>query len=600
MRRSRFSRAIAIWGVCQALVVVTASTAIAFPPPDARVIPLGIVGTVYEDLNLGVPGGTAHVFAPGDPKGWNPHASGNDYHSRWCTSHMYGGLIELDPATGAPVPWLAKSWEISADSLTITFHLRSGLQWSDGQPITADDVVFTYNDVILNSRARSELEQPGGSYPVCRKLDTHTVSFTLPSFFRPLLAGLSFEIMPQHALAGAIQADGLGQAWDTSTDPSEIVVCGPWMVSEYVPGMYILFERNPHYWTYDLAGTQLPYIDRIRARIVPHEDRRLLVFRNDEVHFYEPRPQDIPILQAEAQAKDFTVMSTMLPTYGTTLLMLNQDIGLAKGTDTQKRNLYRNRDFREALARLIDKPTMIANVHGGWALPLWSPVSTPSPFYAGRSHFAGAVTGANAVTYGFTPATAATMLGTLGLIDTDGDGWLELPGGLPLEITIEVISNSTRIGYGLIIQDAWQNAGIYTTLKVVEFDTLRDHLAAATGDAFIFGLTGSDDPHFGRNVYSSCGELHVQRFSACAAPTAADKAIDAHLAAGAVTLDLDTAFQHYVQYQQAVAKQLEMIYLVKPTFQFAHWNTVGNAELANPLSVREDMLGRMMELLYLK
>ena len=118
-------------------------------PADAKIVPIGVAGTVYADLELGVRGGTLHVPNIEDPKGWNNHTA-HETSTTWFTNRMLKGLMALDHISGAIVVELAKSYEISEDGLVITFHLREGLKWSDEVDITAADVVFTYNDVIMN------------------------------------------------------------------------------------------------------------------------------------------------------------------------------------------------------------------------------------------------------------------------------------------------------------------------------------------------------------------------------------------------------------------------------------------------------------------
>jgi ABC-type transport system substrate-binding protein len=138
-------------------------------PADALVFPVGVAGTVYEDMVLGVRGGTLTSPNIEDPKSWNDMTA-HETSTTYFTSRQHRGLVNLDHISGAIVPDLAKSWELSEDSLVITFHLREGLMWSDGAPITADDIIFTYNDLLLNedvdTNARDGQLLPDDTYPV--------------------------------------------------------------------------------------------------------------------------------------------------------------------------------------------------------------------------------------------------------------------------------------------------------------------------------------------------------------------------------------------------------------------------------------------------
>jgi peptide/nickel transport system substrate-binding protein len=577
-------------------------------PADALIFPIGEAGTVYEDMELGVRGGTITIANIEDPKGWN-NSTAHETSTTWFTNRMHRGLVNLDHISGAVVPDFAKSWEISDDGLVITFHLREGIKWSDGEPITADDVVFTYNDVILNedvdTNQRDGQRLPDGTYPLCEKVDDYTVTFTMSVVFRPALNSLSFNILPVHVLGDSVHLRNpdvpvgtFNETWTLDTPLTELVGNGPWVVSDYQPNVSVTMTRNPYYYGYDPAGTQLPYYDTIVSAIVTNQDVSMLKFRNGETDVYALRPEDIAILLPEGASKGFSVLITDAPGYGTTWFMPNMDIGLSDGTDNEKRELYRNVKFRQALAYTIDKDTIIQNVFNGLAGPQWSPVSVPSPFYAGRDFYGGPITENNAVAFEYDPAKAAALLDEIGVIDQDGDGWRDLPSGDPLRIEINTNDNTVRVGSCLILVDDWNAVGLNATFQVVDFNTLVDRLFGASGDLIYLGLTGGDEPNSGANVYDSCGSLHAYRYSACDEPDEIDLRIDELLALGAGTFDLDEAFDYYVEYQQLLADQLGYIYTVVQSFQYAYYDHVGNAFKASPTSTPGGNNGLLTELCF--
>ena len=577
-------------------------------PADARVVPIGVAGTLYEDMELGVRGGTLLLSSIAEPKTWND-ATSHEVTTTWYTNRLHRGLVNLDHISGAIVPDFAKSWDISDDSLVIIFHLREGIMWSDGTPITADDVVFTYNDVILNEDVDCDSRDvqllPDDTYPVCEKVDDYTVSFTMSVIYRPALNALTFNILPKHKLADsvhklnpAVPAGAFNEAWTLDTDLTELVGNGPYIVSGYQPNVSVTLTRNPYYYGYDPAGTQLPYYDTIVRSLVTNQDVEMLKFRNGELDVYALRPEDIPILLPEGAARGFQVMITDEPDYGTTWFCPNQDIGLAEGTDAEKRELFRNVKFREALAHTIDKDTMVQNVLNGLGGPQWSPVSVPSPFYAGRDYYGGPITENNAVTFEYDPAKAAGILDDLGVVDADGDGWRDLPSGDPLTIEINANDNTLRIGYCLILQDDWRAVGLDATFQVVDFNTLVDRLLGSGGDIVQLGLTGNDEPNSGKNVYSSCGGLHAYRYSACDEPDEIDLRIDELLNLGASTFDLDEAFGYYVEYQQLLSQQLGYIYTVVDSFVYTYYNFVGNGFMSSTTSTPGGDNGLLTELVF--
>ena len=577
-------------------------------PEDALIFPIGVEGTVYEDMELGVRGGTLNVSNIEDPRGWNNHTA-HETSTTWFTNRMHRGLLNLDHISGAVVIDFAKGYEISDDGLVITFHMREGIKWSDGVDITADDVLFTYNDLILNEdvdcNSRDGQILPDGTFPVCEKVDDYTVTFTLSTIYRPILNSLSFNLMPKHVLAQYVHklnpdvpAGTFNETWTLDTPLEELVGNGPYIVTDYQPNVSVTMERNPYYYGYDPAGTQLPYYDKIQTTIVANQDVSMLKFRNGEIDVYGLRPEDIPILLPNAGAKDYSVMITDLATYGTTWIMPNQDIGIPDGTNEEKRALYRNVEFRQAIAHLLDKDTMVQNVLNGLGTAQWGPLSVPSPFYAGRDVYGGPITENNAVWFEYDPALAASKLDALGVVDQDGDGWRDLPSGAPLTIEMNTNDNTIRIAYCLIMQDDFRAVGLNCNFQVIDFNTLVGQLFGSTGDIIMLGLTGNDEPNSGKNVYSSCGTLHAYRFSACEDPDEIDLRIDELLDLGANTFDLDAAFGYYTEYQQLLANQLGYIYLCQPTFQYTYYNKVGNAFMASPISVPAGNNGLLTELCF--
>jgi len=570
-------------------------------PVEALVFPLGVAGTEYAELEEGTPGGTLYVAVKNDPKSWNGTIAA-ETSTGWVANRMHRGLLSYHPTGGGVVLDFAKSRELSEDNLVLTFRLREGIMWSDGVPITADDVLFTFNDLMLNEDvqciARDALTLPDGTFPVCDKLDDYTVTFTVSMAYRPLLDMLGFGLMPKHKLAHYVHRlnpevprGTFNETWSLDTPLDELVGNGPYVVAEYEPNARIVMERNPFYYGYDASGSQLPYYDRIVAQIVPNEDTSLLKFRNGEIDVYPLRGQDIPVLLPLSGAKGLTVLLTNVASYGTRWFLINQDIGLAEGTDTAKRDLYRNLEFRRALAHLIDKGTMVSNVLNGRGIPLWSPVSVPSPFYAGRDSYGGPITEGSAVWFEYDPMLARQKLDTLGVVDQDGDGWRDLPDGQPLTIVLNTSDSTVGIGICLIFQDDLRAAGLDAVFQVVEFNTLVDRLFTGTGDIIALGLAGGDDPNGKRAVYSSCGYLHAYRYSACSEPGPVDLRIDELFDLGIATLDLETAFEYYTELQRLVAEQLGYAFTVQGTFQYAYYNHVGNASMSCPIAAPDDVMG---------
>ena len=320
-----------------ALVVCFAPLAEAQP----RIVPIGETGTPYAEMELGRPGGTLRLACLEGPVTWNDMIAYDPSTSRF-TNLMFRGLVSVDPLTGELFGDLAASWEVSEDGLTVTFHLREGVWWSDGMPFTAHDVLFTYNDLILDEDVdaayRQRLYLPDDTFPMCERIDDHTVRFILSTVFRPILNSLTFNIMPKHKLAQYVRklnpnvpAKTFNEAWGLSTDPDDLCVIGPYRLEELYPRTHsrdgihmVVMVRNPKYYAYDPNGVQLPYFERVEYRIVTNEDFALLKFRNGEIDCLGMRPTDVPILLPESDAKGWTLVATEMPTCEMIWFYVNQ------------------------------------------------------------------------------------------------------------------------------------------------------------------------------------------------------------------------------------------------------------------------------------
>lgn len=198
-----------------------------------------------------------------DPKAFNPITESNE-----VTGMLFDGLLSTNGVTGELEPGLAESWEISPDQRTITYKLRKGLKWSDGVPMTVDDVVFYYNSILFNEKIPNssvDLFRIGekGLFPTVRQVDDRRVEFVSPEPFAPLLRFAGGSVLPKHTLEKYVtQVDGKGvpliaSIWGTDTDPKQLVGNGAYVLKSYEPGQRMMFERNPYYWKKRCPGSAI-------------------------------------------------------------------------------------------------------------------------------------------------------------------------------------------------------------------------------------------------------------------------------------------------------------------------------------------------------
>ncbi|MGH9792230.1 MAG: ABC transporter substrate-binding protein, partial [Candidatus Acidiferrales bacterium] len=229
-------------------------------------------------------GGRLVVALRSEPRTLNPVLAA-DSPSREVIRRMMADLVHINRASQQTEPALAKSWRASKDGLRYTLKLRRGLRFSDGQPLTADDVVLTFQ-VYLDEKVHSpqrDLLLVGGKPIVVRKVDAQTVVFELSQPYAPAERLFdSIAILPRHLLKTVFDEGKFAQAWGLNVPVHQIAGMGPFRLKEYAAGQRIVLERNPYYWKVDQQSRRLPYLDEIVFLIVPNEDAQVIRFQAAE------------------------------------------------------------------------------------------------------------------------------------------------------------------------------------------------------------------------------------------------------------------------------------------------------------------------------
>ncbi len=522
--------------------------------------------------------GTVVFAVTSDPKSFNPILA-KETSTTTITSHIFEGLTTVDPFTLKVIPNLAESWESSRDGLTWTFVLREGLRWSDGAPFTAEDVVFTFGDLIFNDdipNSSRDIFTLAGKPIRVEAVDPRTVRFFLPVRFAPFLRSLGQEILPKHVLADAVRQKKFSFTWGIDAKPSDIVGMGAYLISDYRPGRSVVFKPNPYYWKKGPEGEKLPYLQKIEYMIVPSMDVELLKFLEGSLDAYSMRGMDYPLLKPREKNGDFTVYD-LGPDMGSSFITFNQNPGVNVKTQKpfvspHKQVWFTDVRFRRAVAHAVDKQRIIEIVKNGLGYPQ---DSAESPG-VGLFHCA------DVRKYPFDLDAARALLKDMGFMDQDGDGVLEDAEGRKLEFNLYTnADNGERVDVASILRSDLERIGMKVNLQLVEFNTLVAKLTSTYDwDAIVLGLTGSMDPHFGQNVWRSSGQLHMWNPQQKIPATEWEKKIDAIFEAGVQEFNEDRRKGHYDQYQKIVAEELPVIYTALSARLTAVKNRFGNLKPA--------------------
>lgn len=496
-------------------------------------------------------------------------------------SYLYEGLLNENGLTGQLEPGLAESWKVSPDGKKISFTLRKGLKWSDGAPLTTDDIIFTYYQIYLNDQIPSGLKDIlrvgiSRQFPSVKKLDDRRVEFSVPEPFAPFIrfAG-GLPILPAHVLSESIRttdADGKPQflsTWGTDTDPKKIVGNGLYRMVNYTPNQRVILERNPYYWRKDPQGNSQPYIDRLVWQIIENTDTQLLNFRSGTLDVLDVQPEMFPLLKREEKRGKYKLYNGG-PDSGTVFLAFN----LNKGRNSQnkpfvdpvKSRWFNTKEFRQALAYAINRDAMTNNIYRGLGTPQHSPIAVQSPFYLSPEQ--------GLKTYYYDPEKAKQLLLKAGF-KYNSEGQLQDAEGHPVTFTLLASAGKkVREQMATQIKQDLAKIGIHVDALFLSFNTYVERLRLTRDwETYLGGFTGSGvEPHSGYNIWSIKGSLHS--FNQGPQPGEPgfkgwevsdwEQKIDNLYVTASQELNEAKRKELYAETQRIAAEQVPFIYMVNP------------------------------------
>jgi peptide/nickel transport system substrate-binding protein len=523
---------------------------------------------------IGRAGGRLVVSLRAEPKTLNP-LSAADAPSREVIGAMQADLIHINRGTQLTEPALAKSWKVSADGLQYTLVLRKGLRFSDGQPLDADDVLFTmrvYLDENVHATQR-DLLIVGGKPITVRKVDSATVIFQM---VKPYGAGErmfdGLAILPRHLLEKTYLEGKLGQAGGLSTPANLWAGAGPYRLKEYEAGQKLVLERNPFYWKADTKGNTLPYLDELVFLFVPSADAQVLRFQSGETDVI-----------SRLGAENFSVLARQQRTYTMTdagpgleynflFFNLNELAVKAAPEMASKSEWFHEVKFRQAVSAAVDRDAIVRLIYQGRGAALWGPVTPGDRRWvdASMAHPGRSLEHARALLKeaGFSWRTDGN--GATVLLDSDGK---------VVEFSILTSSsNADRTKMAALIQDDLKELGMRIQVVPLEFRSLIDRVTQTKEyDACVLGLASFDaDPNSDLNVWLSSGGTHLWNPSQAHPATSWEAEIDGLMEQQLDAPKFEQRKKLYDRVQEILAEYQPMIFLASPDILTGAKNSIGN------------------------
>jgi peptide/nickel transport system substrate-binding protein len=525
----------------------------------------------------GRPGGRLVVASFTDPKTFNPITE-NEQSSDEIVRLMFASLLGFDWPSQQVEPGLADEWTNSPDGKTWTFRLRKNLRWSDGAPLTAADVAFTWNDIIYNptiNNVTRDLFIVNGKKFTVTAVDEWTVKVVTPEIYAPMLQNFgSVPILPQHVLARSVANGTFLSAYGINWKPRDIVVNGPFQLKEFKPAQYTLLERNPYFFEVDSNGQRLPYLDSVIYTVAPDMNAINLGFlsgESDADDFISPDAYDQ--FKAAAASGRFRLEE---PGIGleTSFFWFNENTNVNPQTgrpyvDPVKLQWFRNKKFRQACSYAINREAIAKSVFAGRAVPNYNFV-TPGNKKWYDPHVK---------TYPYDPAKARQLLAEMGITRRNAEGILEDADGHPIEFVLNTnTGNDARAKTAVMIQSDLNRLGFKVVFQPLEFNTLINKIDVSYDyDCVLLGLGGgSTDPGSYMNVLKSDAYTH-QWFPRETTPSTSWEArIDTLMDAQMRTLDFAERKKDFDEVQEILAEEQPMIFTVTPYYYAAIRSDIGN------------------------
>lgn len=403
---------------------------------------------------------------------------------------MSARVLELDHRTQQYTMQLAESVTPGADGQTVEMKLRNGLKFSDGKPLTADDVLFSlkamYDEKTASPVFRSAM-LVGDKEIAATKLDDLRIQFKFPekvASYENYLENLA--ILPKHLLEADLAAGKLGESWKIDADINSIATSGAFTPESSTPGQRLTLKRNPHYFKKDANGVALPYLEKVVLEVIPDSNNAFTSLTQGSLDLFD-RIRGTDYAAITAQPGSVKAIDGG-PGGGVDHVWFNLNPKTAAGKvleKTPKHTWFSNRKFREAVSSAIDRKTIAEITMKGLATPIWGFVSPINKTWINP----------DIVKTPYDLARAKTLLAEAGFKLNEGSGQPELMDADGNRVEFSLIypqENEQRKLMAGVLQEDLAKVGIKMQVVPVENQKVIEQFTSTKDyDAILFGLSVS-------------------------------------------------------------------------------------------------------------
>ncbi len=521
-----------------------------------------------------VRGGTLRSYMIGDPRTFNPITSAE---SQALSDHIFDQgalLITRGPDSDEWLPYAASSFTPNETGTVVDVVLRDGILWSDGAPVTVQDYYTTFlleTDPDIGANGFDSWFMDGD--PITLEITgDNSLRFTFPRPDR-----LAFPVIAmtptRDSIFGEAYRSGGAEAvmalWGTDVDLSTTVWTSAFIPVSFTPGERVILQANPTFgqWNVDEAGNPLPYLAGYTLAIA-EQDAALNLYLAGEIDSFSPRNlDDIGTINVAINNGDIDaqVMEAVSPVASSQFIVWNWNMA----SNPSKEALFRNVNFRRAMAYLLDRDALIELVYNGSALPMYTNVYPINEFWVNP----------DVETYPYDPEAATQLLADIGYSTRGSDGILVNAAGEKLSFTLATnAGNTAREQITQIFADSAREVGVDVQVQAIDFNLLVEQLLSEGTDrpydAILIGLTGgSRDWPFGVNVVPCGTNLHMYNTSGdCISPL--ETLMSTLFTEGRETLDTEAARLIGNEIQQVESELIPILYTVSPMAHYSWVNSI--------------------------